>query len=1020
MDLGCVGEAVLEELWSKVILRAMELVSETDDIMFEKGSFREFSKHISQLSIIFEALHTKRVEATSLKSTTVTLEALHSQLNKACKIIKDYKSRSKLLLMLNSHSVLKQMQELTTEIAGTIALLQLANMDTTLKLKFDVDKIINNVRSVEFSSRTKTEAIASEIEKSIASHVINRDHTIELLHKIAEACGTSMNASLVQNELALLKQEKEELEAQKKQSEALQLSQLITFLYSSDMVLYPPEEEFIAHQQNSFDSLSCPLYHELMMEPVTIVCGHNFERKAIQEHFRHGMISCPICKQELPSVELTPNLSLLASIKQWKQRDMDIKFQSAVSGINSNDHGILNASLDNLQGLMEMPRYREVVSEKGLITKMVELLQRNNSNIPAVLKCLYYLSCHCDENKEIIVEVGALSYILKCFYKGETNTNAITILLELSTNAKLQEKIGNTKYCIPLLVSMLHNDNHDVAHKAEKVLINLSSFTHFVIKMAEAGHFKPFVFHFTEGSLETRASMAAALVDIQIGDDKIKSFEHRHFICKLVEMLSSHSPACIGACLKCINKLLLHSKMVICFLDDTSAISQLITLLTSASVEKHWKLETIEVLRSLIANFQTSDIQKYPQLQDLQSPKNVNLFMCLATTAEPRLRLKSLQLLIVLTEKLEIAQNLVRCNKDEIDNLFGSFNTYQPPEVRKQVIKLIYNISKKHPAGVPLPAAQAAEYAIYALVAILNSSPDNMERSIAAGIISQLPTNEIIDQILHRSEALKTIQEVLCTIDNRHPRIRAPNEDESLLENALAALVRYTQHTNPDDQTQVCDFELYPSLVCILSSGSSLAKEYAAIALAHLSQSAIISTDDANIISKQSNNVSMHKRVRFFPKMFQRFSSSIPQKSMCSIHGSSCSSKHTFCLVKADAVKPLVHTLSDTGSGAAEAALTALSTMLNDSRTLSRAVGAIVDNEGVTGIVEVLERGTLSAKTKALNLFHKILEHTEIRNRQFQRAERILIHLLTEDTLKKRAALVLRQMKILPDQSSFF
>ncbi|KAF5203047.1 U-box domain-containing protein [Thalictrum thalictroides] len=1016
MDLGSVKEAVIEELLDRVIFGAMELVSETNDVMFEKKSFREFSKHISQLHTIFKALQAKRVETARLESTTATLEALHSQLNRACNIIRKYKSGSKLLLMLNSHSVLKKMQELTAEIAGTIALLHLTNIGTSLAIKFETDKIINNLRSVEFSSRTKTDSIASEIEKSMASHEINRDHTMEVLNKIAEACGTSMNASLVQNELALLKQEKEEMEAQKQQSEAFQLSQLITFLYSSDMVPYPPEEELIAQQESLIDSLSCPLYHELMMEPVTIVCGHNFERKAIQEHFRQGMISCPICEQELPSVELTPNLSLLGSIKQWKQRDMDTKFQRAVSGINSNDHGILNTSLDSLQGLMDMPRYREVVSEKGLIPKMVKFLQCSKSNIPAVLKCLYHLSCHCDENKEIIVKEGALSYILKCFYNGETNTDAITILLELSTNENLREKIGNAKYCIPYLVSMLHNDNHDIAQKADKVLINLSSFTHFVIKMAEAGHFKPFVFRFTEGSLETRASMAEALVDIQIGDDKIRCFKHRHFICKLVEMLSSSSPACIGECLKCIKKLLLHSKMVKCFMDDTSTIPHLITLLSSAR-EKHWKMETVEVLRSLIANFQTSDIQKYPDLQDLQSQKNVNLFMRLATTAEPQLKVKSLQLLIVLTEKLEIAQNLVRSNKDEIDNLFASLNAYQPPEERKQVIKLIYNISKQHPAGVPLPAAKAKEYAIYALVAILNSSPDNTERSTAAGIISQLPANEI----LLRSEVLKTIQEVICTIDNKHSGIEAPiNEDESLLENALAALVRYTQHTNPDDQTQVCEFELYPSLVRILYSGSSLAKEYAAIALAHLSQSTIISTDEATITTKQSNNLSMHKRIRFFPKVFQRFSSSIPPKNTCSIHGSSCSSKHIFCLVKADAVKPLVHTLSDTGSGAAEAALTALSTMLIDSRTVSRAVGAIVDNEGVTAIVEVLERGTLSAKTKALNLFHKILEHTEIRNTPFQRAERILIYLLTEDTLKKKAALVLRQMKILPDQSSFF
>jgi hypothetical protein len=74
----------------------------------------------------------------------------------------------------------------------------------------------------------------------------------------------------------------------------------------------------------------------------------------------------------------------------------------------------------------------------------------------------------------------------------------------------------------------------------------------------------------------------------------------------------------------------------------------------------------------------------------------------------------------------------------------------------------------------------------------------------------------------------------------------------------------------------------------------------------------------------------------------------------------------------------------------------------------------------VLGILQVLEKGSLSAKSKALDLFQKIIEHTQISEPFFQKSERILIQLLHEDVLKKKVALVLRQMSIIPEQSSYF
>lgn len=109
-------------------------------------------------------------------------------------------------------------------------------------------------------------------------------------------------------------------------------------------------------------------------------------------------------------------------------------------------------------------------------------------------------SCCFVELQEAFIEAGVVRRIVKQIYTGEKIPDAITILLELSNNETLREKIGNTKDCIPLLVSLLDNNNPDISEKAKNTLQNLSSNTSFVVKMAEAGYFQPFVARFVQGA----------------------------------------------------------------------------------------------------------------------------------------------------------------------------------------------------------------------------------------------------------------------------------------------------------------------------------------------------------------------------------------------------------------------------------------------------------------------------------------------------------------------------------------
>lgn len=1019
-----VGVTILQELWNRVALQTVELAKETRDVVLEKDSFREFSRSISELDILLQALNVRQIEAAiGSEFTKAALEKLNSQLRKARKIIKDCKSGSRLRFLLHSHSMLMQFQALARDIAATISSFQLINLDMAMNLKSMNDKIISSLNSMEFRMEVGTETIASEIENSISLSFRNKENSVKLLKKIAEVVGVNASAALVQNELAILKQEKEEMEVQKKRAEALQLSQLIQLLYSTEIVSRPQNEETSTYlKQYPIGSFLCPLRNEMMIDPVAIFCGHSFERMAILEYFKSGDKTCPTCGEELQSLALTPNVNLRSSIEEWKKRDMEWKFEAAISEMSSDDYLRKNRALEDLQFLVKTPQYAVKAAEQGLIPKFVESLKDTGLNTMAATKCLYCLAKYCDDHKQEIIQAGVVRRIVRRISNGETEPYTIGILLELSKTETFVETIGNTKDCIPLMVSLFSNPNPDISLKAQNVLQNLSSNTHFAVKTAEAGYFQPFVARFNQaaGNQETRALMAAALVNMQLKENNISDLKNKQFVENLVQLLSSYSSACKSACIKCVKKLIQYPKMVKQFLSEPATIPLLLNLV-SFRLDPLLKQEAVETLALLVEACQHPQFQMYQGLQELQSEHNVSLFLQLVADSDPQFKIQFLHLLIELSKKSNTTQNLIRSNKVVVNHLFFCLDSDQP-SVKRWTMKLIHSVSEGHPDGVPLPPSPGKETAINILASIFTYSPDFEERSIAARIISQLPEEDIdIDEILHKSEILKAIHEVICSSDGEFGWIEAcSNHDKSLLENALAALLRFTKASKPKLQRQVGQLELYPSLVRLLSTGSSLAKERAAMALAQLSRPTSLSASDASVRVKQENSMPLLNMMKLLPNMSWCCSASSDNEISCPIHGIACSQRNTLCLVKADAVKPLVQNLSDTNSGVAEAALEALETLLEDHNTLANATAAIIESQGIVAILQVLEKGSLPARTKALDLFQKILNHSQISDSLFQRYEGILIQLLQEDELRKKVALVLKQMSILPEQSSYF
>lgn len=65
-------------------------------------------------------------------------------------------------------------------------------------------------------------------------------------------------------------------------------------------------------------SFVCPLSYRVMEEPLSDLCGHNFERQAIEAWIARGNTCCPISRKTMSSNDLKPNHLLAERIDKWK------------------------------------------------------------------------------------------------------------------------------------------------------------------------------------------------------------------------------------------------------------------------------------------------------------------------------------------------------------------------------------------------------------------------------------------------------------------------------------------------------------------------------------------------------------------------------------------------------------------------------------------------------------------------------------------------------------------------------
>jgi len=155
----------------------------------------------------------------------------------------------------------------------------------------------------------------------------------------------------------------------------------------------------------------CPIYGEIMTDPVTTVLGQTYERSAIEEWFNKGNSTDPITNRQLYNKLLTPNFCIKSIIEQYRQNQLHF--------IPIDKKMTKNQLFDDIQKTIDILSSLENYA--------------NKTGIYALTKH------HQPEAKKLLVALRVELDILKCCDQDNRNEQ-ITKIINLLQNSKTKNK----------------------------------------------------------------------------------------------------------------------------------------------------------------------------------------------------------------------------------------------------------------------------------------------------------------------------------------------------------------------------------------------------------------------------------------------------------------------------------------------------------------------------------------------------------------------------------------------------
>ncbi|KAL8137336.1 hypothetical protein V2J09_003337 [Rumex salicifolius] len=627
----------------------------------------------------------------------------------------------------------------------------------------------------------------------------------------------------------------------------------------------------------------------------------------------------------------------LGEIVEEKEEDVFLGIEDIVLQLKYGDGDELRIALAGLRALvMETRVDGEWLADEGLISILFSRLSSNQSlERPAIIKVLRSIASQSVEVKERMADLNYLTAIVKSLARGsEERREAVGLLVELAHLSTVRRRVGRIKGCILMLVTIRNGDDDPFAsYDAEKLLNVLSKNTQNALHMAEAGYFIPMIQHLKEGSEMSKILMATSLSRMALTDQTRASLGDRA-IEPLITMLKRGNLESKSAAINALQNLSIL-KDNIPHMFAAGMLSPLLQLLFSVTSSLMSLREPASVLLSRVS---LSD--------SILSGKDIcGQLLSLLNLSSPSVQLYVLQALNNIASHPAAFKARREMKQSGITQLLLPFLSESSNyRLRTGALDLLYTISKDSTGDLD---GLLEEANLVKIVSIVAKSDSNDEKAAAASLLSNVPISD-----KKATETLKRTNLLLILIALMNPCgcLSSTATVSRMAESVASILIRFTVSTDQKLQLYALDLGVVPLLVKLLSSGTIIAKCRAATSLAQLSQ---------NSHTLRRSTVS-------------RWVCIPPSKdAYCEVHGLSCSSKGGFCLIRAGAFEPLMEILDGEEREADEAALSALSTLVQDALWEKGSI-YIAKKRGIEGVLKVLETGRMKAKEKALWILENI------------------------------------------------
>lgn len=740
-----------------------------------------------------------------------------------------------------------------------------------------------------------------------------------------------------------------------------------------------------SHLEPIYDSFVCPLTKQVMRDPITLENGQTFEREAIEKWFKECKESgrklvCPLTLKELKSTDLNPSIALRHTIEEWTARNEAVQLDMARRSLSlgSQEVDILLA-LKNVQYLCLKSRSnKHIVRNADLIPMIVDMLKSGSRRVRCrALETLRIVAEEDAENKEIMAEGDTIRTIVK-FLSHELSKEreeAVSLLYELSKSETLCEKIGSLNGAILILVGMTSSKSENLltVEKADKTLENLEMCENNIRQMAENGRLHPLLTQILEGPPETKLSMATYLGELVLNND-MQVFVARTVGLALINMMKSGNLQLREAALKALNQISSFDASARVLIEEGILPPLIKDLLTVGTNQLPMRLK--EVSATILANVVQSgyDFDSIPvgsDHQTLVSEDIVHNLLHLISNTGPAIECKLLQVLVGLTNSPTAVLDVVAAIKSSGATIsLVQFIEAPQKELRLASIKLLQNLSP-HMGQELADALRGTAGQLGSLIRVISENIGiTEEQAVAAGLLADLPERDLglTRQMLDEGAFQMVFSRVVSI---RQGETRGNRFMTPYLEGLVRVLARVTfvLADEPDAIALCREYNLAAVFTELLqSNGLDKVQMVSAMSLENLSQE-----------SKNLTKLPELPAPGFCASIFPCLSKQPVITGLCRLHRGTCSLKDSFCLLEGQAVEKLVALLDHQNEQVVEAALAAISTLLDDGVDIEQGVNILCEAEGIKPILDVLlEKRTENLRRRAVWAVERILRTDEI------------------------------------------